>query len=52
MTGDDGLSRLVQAVDFPTILMTRSRAGAPPPGPGSAVWVRVPDVHMTRAGQV
>jgi DNA integrity scanning protein DisA with diadenylate cyclase activity len=52
MTGDDELSRLVQAVDFPTILVTRSRVEAPPPGFGSAVWVRVPDVHMNRAGQV
>ena len=52
MTGDDELSRLVQAVDFPTILVTRSRAEAPPPGFESHVWVRVPDVPMTRAGQV
>jgi hypothetical protein len=52
MTGDDELSHLVQAMDFPTILVTRSREGAPPPGPGSPVWVRVPDVRMTRAGQV
>jgi hypothetical protein len=52
MTGDDELSRLVQAVDFPTILVTRSRVAAPPPRFGSAVWVSVPDVHMTRVGQV
>jgi hypothetical protein len=32
MTGNDELSRLVQAVDFPTIPVTRSRAEAPPPG--------------------
>ena len=52
MTGDDELSRLVQAVGFPTILVTRSRAEAPPPGCGSPVWVRVPDVQMSRVGQV
>src|SRR5262245_17944852 len=51
LNGDDELSRLVRAVDFPTILVTRSRAEAPPCS-GSAVWVRVPDVQMTRAGQV
>ena len=52
MTGDDELSRLVQAVDFPTILVTRSRAEAPPPGFEPHVWVRVPDVQMSRVGQV
>src|SRR4051812_25544734 len=52
LTGDDEVDRLVQAVDFPTILVTRSRAEAPPPRFGSAVWVRVPDVQMSRAGQV
>ena len=51
VTGDE-LRRLVEAVGFPTILVTRSRAEVPVPGLGSAVWVRVPDVHMTRAGQV
>ena len=52
MTGDDEVSRLVRAVDFPAVLVTRSRAEAPPPGCGSAVWVRVPDVQMTRSGQI
>jgi hypothetical protein len=52
MTGDDELSHLVRAVGFPTILVTRSRAEVPPPGLGTPVWVRVPDVPMTRAGQV
>ena len=52
MTGSDELGHLVQAVDFPTILVTRSRADAPPPDRGSPVWVSVPDVPMTRAGQV
>src|SRR5262245_14062554 len=52
MTGDDELRHIVQAVDFPTILVTRSRAESPPPGFESPTWVRVPDVPMTRAGQV
>jgi hypothetical protein len=52
MTGDEALSQLLQAVDFPTILVTRSREEALPPGFESHLWVSVPDVHMTRAGQV
>jgi hypothetical protein len=52
MTGDAELSPLVHALDFPTILVSRSRADAPPPGFGSVVWVSVPDVQMSRAGQV
>jgi diadenylate cyclase len=52
MTGFDEISHLVQAVDFPTILVTRSRAEAPTRDCGSPVWVSVPDVSMTRAGQV
>jgi diadenylate cyclase len=52
MTGDDELSRVVQAIAFPTILVTRSRAEAPSPCSGSPVRVRVPDVQMSRAGQI
>jgi hypothetical protein len=52
MTSDDELSRLVRAVDFPAVLVTRTHAVAPPPDFGSAVWVRVPDVQMNRAGQI
>src|SRR5262249_16911811 len=51
MTGEE-LGHLIHAVDFPTILVTRSRAETPPPGFQSHLWVRVPDVSMTRAGQV
>jgi hypothetical protein len=51
LTGEE-LSRLVQAMEFPIILVTRSRTETPPLGDESHVWVRVPDVHMTRAGQV
>jgi hypothetical protein len=51
ISGDELLS-LAQGVDFPTILVTCSRKDAPPPRLGSAVWVSVPDVPMSRAGQV
>ncbi len=51
LAGDD-LRSLLIAVDFPTILVTRSREEPPPTGHASAVWVRVPDVQMSRAGQV
>src|SRR5688572_13509934 len=51
MAGDDELRQLVAAADFPTVLVTRSGAAAPP-HPGSATWVSVPDVRMGRAGQV
>jgi hypothetical protein len=49
MTGDNELRHLIQAVDFPTILVTRSRAEGPPPGFESPVWVRVLDVQMSGA---
>jgi hypothetical protein len=52
IAGGDEIRRLVQAVDFPTVLVTRSRADALATEFGSAVWVRVPDVRMSRAGQV
>jgi hypothetical protein len=51
LTRDEEVSRLVQALEFPTVLVTRSREEVPPRA-GSAVWVRVPDVEMSRAGQV
>jgi hypothetical protein len=51
ITGDE-LSLIVQSMGFPTILVTRSRKEAPLPDSGSPIWVSVPDVQMTRAGQV
>jgi DNA integrity scanning protein DisA with diadenylate cyclase activity len=47
---DEELRQLVLAVDFPAILVTRS--GSVPPDLQSQTWVTVPDVRMTRAGQV
>jgi hypothetical protein len=42
VTGDE-LGRLGLDLNFPTILVTRSRVESPPPGFGAAVWVTVPD---------
>jgi diadenylate cyclase len=52
MRTDAELRKLLQAVAFPTILVTRSRDTAIPPGFEAHTWVAVPNVHMTRAGQV
>jgi diadenylate cyclase len=52
--GDDELRQLVRTVNFPTILVSRSREAPPvwsPPLP-HCEWITVPDVHMTRTGQV
>jgi DNA integrity scanning protein DisA with diadenylate cyclase activity len=49
---DDELRQILHAVDFPTILVTRSRDGGVPAGFESHTWVTVPGVPMTRAGQV
>jgi DNA integrity scanning protein DisA with diadenylate cyclase activity len=49
---DDELRQLLQAVAFPTILVRRSTEAAVPPGLEPHTWVTVPNVHMTRAGQV
>jgi DNA integrity scanning protein DisA with diadenylate cyclase activity len=49
--GDEELRQLVLSVDFPAILVTRS-PGTLPADLASQTWVAVPDVRMTRAGQV
>jgi diadenylate cyclase len=49
---DGELRQLLRTVDFPTILVSRSRDGLPPAGFEAYTRVTVPDVHMTRAGQV
>jgi DNA integrity scanning protein DisA with diadenylate cyclase activity len=43
---------LLQAMDFPTVFVTRSTETGHSTGSMSPVWVRVPNVPMTRAGQV
>jgi len=52
MSGDDELRQVLRVVDFPSILVTRSRDTTVPVGFESHVWIAVPDVHMTRVGQV
>jgi len=49
---DGELRQLLQAMDFLTIIVTRSDEADVSEGSVSPVWVRVPDVPMTRAGQV
>jgi len=49
---DEELRQLLGTVDFPTILVTRAEE-IPPAAPGeTCTWIAVPNVHMTRAGQV
>jgi DNA integrity scanning protein DisA with diadenylate cyclase activity len=49
---DGELRHLLQAIDFPAILVTRSKELHIPPGFESHTWITVPAVPMTRAGQV
>jgi diadenylate cyclase len=52
--GDDELRQLVRTVSFRTILISRVQDIPPdmlPPLP-HCEWITVPDVHMTRTGQV
>lgn len=48
---NEELALLIQEVDFPAILVTRSQGPALPPGLESQTRVAVPDVPMSRAGQ-
>jgi DNA integrity scanning protein DisA with diadenylate cyclase activity len=50
--GDDQLRRLLHGVDYPIVLVTRSRLPRALPGFDPSCWVRVPDVPMTRAAQI
>ena len=51
--GDGQLRGLLQSVDLPLVLVTRStEAGVQHADPSHTTWVTVPDVRMTRAGQV
>jgi hypothetical protein len=50
--GDGELRGLLAAMDFPVILVTRSTEAAVHHTQPSHTWVTVPDVRMTRAGQV
>jgi DNA integrity scanning protein DisA with diadenylate cyclase activity len=50
--GADELRQLLQVVTFPVILVSRSRDAGRIAGFESQVWIQVPNVHMTRAGQI
>src|SRR5579884_3484229 len=49
---DSERQQLLQAMDFLTVFVTRSSQHSLSPGSPPHVWVRVPDVPLTRAGQV
>jgi hypothetical protein len=49
---DGELGQLLQPMDFPTVLVTRSDEPDISASLLPAVWVRVPNVPMTRAGQL
>ncbi|HQU43417.1 MAG TPA: hypothetical protein PK867_11440, partial [Pirellulales bacterium] len=49
---EDELRRLLGAVNYRTILITRSSENVQRPDCEDCTWVAVPDVHMTRTGQV
>lgn len=50
--GDDELRQLLGTEHFATILIIRSSETPPPSYCRGCSWVAVPDVHMTRTGQV
>jgi hypothetical protein len=52
LCGDGELRRFLPEVDFPVILVTRSTEAAVQLAQPTHAWVTVPDVRMTRAGQV
>ncbi len=49
---DEELCQLLGEIDFPAILFSRSEEAGGLPRPEGQTCVTVPDVHMTRAGQV
>ena len=50
--GADELRQVLQVVTFPAILVSRSTEAVSMAGFESHTWIRVPNVHMTRAGQI
>jgi diadenylate cyclase len=48
---DDDLRRLLQDVDFPTILVTRSKGARVASGRAAHTWVTIPEAATTRASQ-
>jgi hypothetical protein len=52
VVGDDELRQLLHTVDYRTILITRGKKPVPRLPWEDGTWVAVPDVRLTRAGQV
>lgn len=48
---DDELGRLLGPLDFPALLVSRSKGARVHSGRGGTTWVTVPDAAMTRAAQ-
>jgi hypothetical protein len=48
---DDDLGHILQSLEFPAVLVTRSREPRVPPGRARHTWITVPDIPMTRAAQ-
>jgi len=46
------LSQIVEACAFNMILVTRVKLHSDLSGPAVCTWITVPDVHLTRAGQI
>src|SRR5262245_37586091 len=52
ITRDDELHQILQGIDHPTILVTRTRGAHELPDRGSHTWVTVPDVYLSRGSQL
>jgi DNA integrity scanning protein DisA with diadenylate cyclase activity len=52
LSQEDELRDVLRSVDFPTILVARDKGETSPFQGGPHTWVTVPNIHMTRAGQV
>jgi DNA integrity scanning protein DisA with diadenylate cyclase activity len=48
---DDELRRILADVDFPAVLVSRSKAARVPPASGDQTWVAVPEAPQGRAAQ-
>lgn len=46
------VAQIVEACGFNAILVTRAKPHPAQSGPAVCTWITVPDVHLTRAGQV
>jgi DNA integrity scanning protein DisA with diadenylate cyclase activity len=52
VSGDQELSQMLQGINYPTVLVTRSTQRGVIPRRASLTWVNVPDVHHSRAAQL